>query len=88
VLEYIEPMCIEAQLEAHIYDLYIPTHLGLEEYMELFSPSVISGGLTGTGIALLHFAVPLKGEGIHRHQELAGIDGGADWQLGFEDSGM
>jgi len=56
--------------------------------MELFSPSVISGGLTGTGIALLHFAVPLKGEGIHRHQELAGIDGGADWQLGFEDSGM
>jgi len=27
VLEYIEPMCIEA----HVLDLYIPTHLGLEE---------------------------------------------------------
>ena len=25
-------MCIEANLEAHVYDLYIPTHLGLEEY--------------------------------------------------------
>jgi hypothetical protein len=32
VLEYIEPMCIEAHLEAHVLDLYIPTHLGLEEY--------------------------------------------------------
>jgi len=35
VLEYIEPMCIEAHLEAHleahVLDLYIPTHLGLEE---------------------------------------------------------
>ena len=33
VLEYIEPMCIEAHLEAHVYDLYIPTLLGLEEYI-------------------------------------------------------
>jgi len=24
-------MCIEAHLEAHVYVLYIPTHLGLEE---------------------------------------------------------
>ena len=32
VLEYIESMCIEAHLETHVYDLYIPTHLGLEEY--------------------------------------------------------
>ena len=32
VLEYIEPMCIEAHLEAHVLDLYISTHLGLEEY--------------------------------------------------------
>ena len=31
VLEYIEPMCVEAHLEAHVLDLYIPTHLGLEE---------------------------------------------------------
>ena len=32
LLEYIELMCIEAHLEAHVLDLYIPTHLGLEEY--------------------------------------------------------
>jgi len=31
VLEYIEPICIKAHLEAHVLDLYIPTHLGLEE---------------------------------------------------------
>ena len=32
MLEYIEPICIKAHLEAHVLDLYIPTHLGLEEY--------------------------------------------------------
>ena len=32
MLEYIEPMCIEAHLEAHVQVLYIPTLLGLEEY--------------------------------------------------------
>ena len=31
LLEYIEPICIKAHLEAHVLDLYIPTHLGLEE---------------------------------------------------------
>ena len=36
VLEYIEPMCIEA----HVYVLYIPTLLGLEEYKQSFSPTV------------------------------------------------
>ena len=35
VLEYIEPMCIEAHLEA----LYIPTLLGLEEYKPSFPPT-------------------------------------------------
>ena len=34
VLEYIEPMCIEAHLEAHVQVLYIPTLLGLEEYKD------------------------------------------------------
>ena len=34
VLEYIELMCIEAHLETHVLDLYIPTHLGLEEYSD------------------------------------------------------
>ena len=32
VLEYIELICIKAHLEAHVLELYIPTHLGLEEY--------------------------------------------------------
>ena len=31
LLEYIEPICIKAHLEAHVLELYIPTHLGLEE---------------------------------------------------------
>ena len=30
LLEYIEPICIKAHLEAHVLELYIPTHLGLE----------------------------------------------------------
>ena len=42
VLEYIEPMCIEAHLEAHVYVRYIPTHLGLEEYNNYYPPIVLS----------------------------------------------
>ena len=32
-------MCIEAHLEAHVYVLYIPTLLGLEEYKQSFPPT-------------------------------------------------
>ena len=42
LLEYIEPMCIEAHLEAHVYVLYIPTHLGLEEYNNYYPPTFSS----------------------------------------------
>ena len=44
VLEYIEPMCIEAHLEAHVLDLYIPTHLGLEEYSNISRQTPHSAG--------------------------------------------
>ena len=40
---YIELMCIEAHLEAHVKVLYIPTFLGLEEYKPLFSLSLCIG---------------------------------------------
>ena len=40
MLEYIELMCIEAHLEAHVYVLYILTHLGLEEYNNYYPPTL------------------------------------------------
>ena len=54
VLEYIEPMCIEAHLEAHVYDLYIPTHLGLEEYTD-YSRHY---GIISLGLGFLSFLSP------------------------------
>ena len=48
VLEYIEPMCIEAHLEAHVLDLYIPTHLGLDEQRNYSRPTLTNWFLVDT----------------------------------------
>ena len=55
MLEYIEPMCIEAHLEAHVYVLYIPTHLGLEEYNNYYPPTIIIHDTFFSGGKLFNF---------------------------------
>ena len=66
LLVYIEPMCIEAHLEVHVYELCIPTLLGLEEYIHYsLLHGIISLGLASFSLSSLLPPLPAAAAGSH-----------------------